>query len=137
MAANETLQAYASASGYNNSPTVSAAYKIVTSPVALAAPASLMGTTHRNAEPHWSTAMARPGYLVFQVGASAASMSPQTAQTPLFRETAHVPLSASTAQVTASTAVTGLRPATVYYYRVVVSTVGGTSQGAVLSFTTQ
>ena len=135
VAASETLQAYAAASGYNNSPTVSAAYTIVASPVALAAPASLIGTTTAtlNALVN-SNGVA--GYFVFQVGATPASFSPLTPQTPLFRETAHVPLSASTAQVTASTAVTGLRPATVYYYRVVVSTVGGTSQGAVLSFTT-
>jgi hypothetical protein len=68
------------------------------------------------------------GSYVFQYGTSDAALGSNTAAKKL---------KASTDSAEASVAVTGLKSATKYYYRVVVTTDGGTGTGDVLSFTTE
>jgi hypothetical protein len=65
--------------------------------------------------------------FTFQYGTSSAAL---TVSTPVMA------LAATASRVDLSHALTGLKTKTTYYFRVVVTTVGGSATSAVLSFTT-
>jgi hypothetical protein len=126
VSASLTIQAFAVAAGYTNSPVASAAYKIAGSPSVLSSPATLIGPTGATLNAVINTE-GLVGSCVFQYGTSALAL---TSATPALS------LSAVSKAVPVGVPLTGLQDGTVYYYQAVVTTAGGTSSGAVLSFTT-
>jgi hypothetical protein len=126
VSSSETIEAFAAAPSYTNSAVASAAYKIVGSPSALAAPATAISTPDATLNAIVNT-LGVAGSYVFQYGSSATTLTTITPKTPLGASAAAVPVSAKIA---------GLASKTTYYYQVVVTTAGGTGTGAVLSFTT-
>jgi hypothetical protein len=122
VSSSKTIKAIAFAAGFANSAVGSEAYTIVGSPTALAAPATPVSATAVKLNAIVNTEGLAGSYL-FQYGTSATALTTSTAATAL---------SASSNPVSASTQVTGLKAGTQYYYRVVVSTAGGSATGAVL-----
>jgi len=104
----------------------SATYTIVGSPAVLAGPATAVGTTGATLNAYVNTAGVAGSYL-FRYGTSSTALTTNTAWTVL---------SASATRATASATVTTLAAKTKYYYQVKVITAGGTTVGAVQSFTT-
>jgi hypothetical protein len=124
--ASQTIKAFAIQTGYTNSAVVSAAYMIIGSPSALAAPATSISTSGAMLNAMVNT-FGLAGSYVFQYGTSSTALNTSTPKTAL---------AASMAAVSVSRQLTGLTTRTTYYYRVVVTTTGGTGTCAVLSFTT-
>jgi hypothetical protein len=106
---------------------VSAAYTIIGSPSVLAAPATAIGTKRATLNSYVNT-LGLAGTAYFQYGASSAALTSSTAKTTL---------GASTTRAVASAQLTTLTAGIKYYYRVVVTTAGGTTWGSIQSFTTQ
>jgi len=128
---NKTIEAVAVAQSDASSPVVTDAYSIVGSPTVLAEP--VLGVASATASPN-ATLQALvnthgvAGSYTFQYGTSSSALTLATVAAPL---------SASTARVQVSARVNGLKSKTTYYYRVLVTTPGGVTAGAVLSFTTE
>ena len=122
----QTIKAIATATGDTQSAVASATYTLIGSPYALAAPASSITTSTATLNAVVNT-LGLTGSYVFQYGTSSTALNTTTANTALGASTAVVPVSAG---------IIGLTTKTKYYYRVVVTTAGGTGMGAVLSFTT-
>jgi hypothetical protein len=125
VSTNETVKATAVVPNYLNSPAASAAYKFIGSPSALAEPATAITTSSATLKGLVNTNGLAGSYW-FQYGTSSATLTTLTPSTPL---------PASATAVTASGPITGLISGATYYFQVVVETAGGTSAGAVLSFT--
>ena len=123
---NETVKAIAIATGYTNSTVTSAAYTIIGSPSVLAAPPTVVGTSAATLSAIVNT-NGLSGTYVFHYGTSSTALSTTTTATAL---------AASTTAVAASASITGLASKTTYYGQATVSTSGGTSVGALISFTT-
>jgi hypothetical protein len=96
-------------------------------PAGLAAPATPVATTTATLNAIVNT-FGPAGMYHFQYGASPTASTATTAQSVV---------AASTAQLMVSTPLAALKAKTTYYYRPVVTTAGGTSYGAILSFTTK
>ncbi len=126
VTATGTVKAIAVAAGSANSATASAAYTIIGSPTALAAPATSVSASGATLNAIVNT-LGLAGSYLFQYG---------TGSTALNTSTAAKALSASTSPEPAQALLTGLKTKTTYYYRVAVTTAGGTATGAVLSFST-
>jgi hypothetical protein len=122
----ETIEAYAVAATHEASATEAKAYVIIDTPSALIAPATSIATTSATANALVSTGGAA-GTASFEYG---------TSSTALTKTTATKKLAASTDRVIVSTSITGLKAKTTYYYRVSVTSLGGTATSAVSSFTT-
>jgi len=122
---NETIYAMAVAPGYANSTVASAAYKIIGSPSALAAPPTGIKTPTATLSAIVNT-NGLAGSYVFQYGTSSTELTMTTPSTSL---------AASLTALTVNGQISGLTSGTTYYYQVVVTTEGGTSSGAILSFT--
>jgi hypothetical protein len=124
--ASETIKAIATAAGFATSPVSTAAYTLVVSPEVLTGLATGISTTGATLDAtvndHGATAQ-----VWFLWGTSAGSLTTTTAK---------VSKSASSNAEPASAAITGLASKTTYYFRPVVSTVGGDSYGAIQSFKT-
>jgi len=126
VSSNQTLKALAGGTGYLNSTVAAAAYTIVGSPTALAAPATLIGTSNATLNAIIN-GQGLPGTYVFQYGLTADGLTWTTASTPF---------ASGQAAVNATAAISALATKTKYFFQVVVSSAGGVSSGAVLSFTT-
>jgi len=123
---SENIKAIAVAPDYSDSAVASASYTLVGSPTALASPASSVSATGATLNAIVST-FGLSGSYVFQYGASSTALTISTGSKSL-------PAATSSAAVSAT--VTGFKANTTYYFRIVVTTAGGTSTGDVLSFTT-
>jgi len=123
---SKTVTVVAVAEHDATSPEASATYTIVGSPAVLAGPATAVGTTGATLNAYVNTAGVAGSYL-FRYGTSSTALTTNTAWTVL---------SASATRATASATVTTLAAKTKYYYQVKVITAGGTTVGAVQSFTT-
>jgi hypothetical protein len=124
---SKELSAVAVAASDADSAVVTAAYTIVGSPAVLAAPATAIGTTGATLNAFVNT-LGLAGSYLFKYG---------TSRTALTSSTGNTALAASSARAQASAQLTGLKSKTTYYYQVVVSTPGGISTGALLSFATK
>jgi hypothetical protein len=122
---NETVRAIAVAPGYANSGVASTAYKFIGSPSALAVPATAIDTPTATLNGIVNTNDLAGSYW-FQYGTSSSTLTTMTPSNPL---------PASATSVPVSNPISGLLSGTTYYFQVVVTTAGGTSSGAVLSFT--
>jgi hypothetical protein len=122
----ETLEAIATATGFSKSAVASAAYKIIGSPSALAGEASAITAAGATLTGQVDT-LGLAGSYEFQYGTSSTALTSSTTKTTL---------SAVTTPLAVSAKLTGLKSKTTYYYQVQVTTAGGVSTGAVLSFTT-
>jgi hypothetical protein len=106
-----------------NSPVATASYTIVGSPTALAESATSVTST-----------TATLNALVNLEGISGSYyFAWGTSSTALTNSTATVALTTQ-GTVPVSTALSGLTPGTTYYFKVVVTTAGGSASGATLSF---
>ena len=124
---SETVEAMATSAGLDQSAVEGAEYSIVGSPTALAAPATAVTAFSATLNATIDT-RGLAGSYKFQYGASSTAL---TAATPA------VALGASTNSIAASVKLSGLKGKSTYYYRILVTTAGGTATGAVLSFATQ
>ena len=124
---SETVEAMATSAGLDQSAVEGAEYSIVGSPTALAAPATAVTASSATLNATIDT-RGLAGSYKFQYGASSTAL---TAATPA------VALGASTNSIAASVKLSGLKGKSTYYYRILVTTAGGTATGAVLSFATQ
>jgi N-acetylneuraminic acid mutarotase len=124
--ATTTIKAIATAIGYTDSPVASAKYTLVSSPrvftglaSSIATPAATLNATVHDFE--------SAGQVRFLWG---------TASTALNTSTDKVALPALSGAQSVSAPLTGLTSGTTYYFQPVAETVGGTSYGAIQSFTT-
>ena len=126
VTSTETIKAIAVAPKYETSAVVSEAYTLIEAPSVLTGLATGI-----------STAGATLNALV-STGGVAATFSFQygTSSTALTSSTKAMTLSATTSRVDVGSAVTGLKTKTTYYFRAVVTTLGGSVTSAVGSFTT-
>jgi len=124
---SKTVAAVAVAEHDATSSEVSATYTIVGSPTVLAGPATAVGTTGATLNAYVNTAGVAGSYS-FRYGTTSTALTTATATTAL---------SASINRATATATLSTLTANTTYYYQVEVTTAGGTTAGAVQSFTTQ
>jgi len=114
------------AASHANSAIVSANYIIAGTPSVLTAPATSITTAAATLN-----ALVNPGGVSgtvrFQYGTSSAALTSSTAVASL---------GATSVTVHASAALSGLKPKTIYFFRAVVTTIGGTATSAIVSFTT-
>lgn len=126
VSTTETLRVFAVAPNYEPSAIAAATYTIVTTPSALIAP-----PTSITASTATLNALVNPGGVTatytFQYGTSSTALTSTTPQ---------MTLGATSSRVNVSKALTGLKASTKYYYRIVVTTLGGSTTSAVESFTT-
>jgi len=127
VSASETVKAIATAATNSQSGVGAAAYTIIGSPDALAAPAGSITAATATLYADVDT-RGLAGSYYFEYGTSGSALTEKTAS---------ITLSASTSNRTASAALTGLKATTAYSYRVVVVTTAGTGIGETLSFTTK
>jgi hypothetical protein len=121
-----TIKAIAVASGYSNSGIATALYTIVPSPSVLTLPASAIATTSATLNARVNN-FGGAGNIWFVYGVSSAALTSTTQK---------ISLASVSEMTTKSSNLTGLTSKKKYYYQAVVSSVGGTSYGAVVSFTT-
>ena len=126
VTANETISAIALAPGHLSSVVNSATYTIVGAPIAQSAPATAVSTSGATLNAVVNT-VGLTGTYLFQYGTKSTAMTSKTAT---------VVRSASTTPVAASAQLPGLKSKTTYFYQVSVTTSGGTTNGATVSFTT-
>jgi hypothetical protein len=126
VSATTTIKAIATAIGSTDSPVASARFTLVSSPRVLSGLASGIATPAAilNASVH---DFESAGQLWFLWG---------TSSTALNSSTDKVALPAMSGAQSVSTPLTGLAGGTTYYFQPVAETVGGTSYGAIQSFTT-
>jgi sugar lactone lactonase YvrE len=126
VSTTETIKAIAVAPKDEQSAVASAAYTLVGTASVLTAPATSIGTTGATLN-----ALVAPGGVAatfnFQYGTSSTALTSNTPQ---------MSLSATSSRVNLSSALTGLKSKTKYYFRAVVTTVGGSASSAIVSFTT-
>jgi len=119
--------------GKPSSAVVSASYKIISSPYALAVPPTAVSTTgaslHALVNPY---GMAGSFYFIY--GTNPAALTGATAKAALPSGTLGSHIGFTPVEVNAT--LTGLTTKTTYYYQVVTVTLAGSSSGEVLSFTT-
>jgi len=123
---SETIQAIAAASGYESSPVATAVYILPGSPqviTGLATGVAASGATLNAVVMDFGA----PAKAWFVWGAGKTALNNATASTAL-------PASASRQSVSAK--LTGIASKTTYYFQAVSASVGGTSYGAIQSFTT-
>jgi N-acetylneuraminic acid mutarotase len=126
VTASETVKALAIAPNHNPSALASASYVLAGTPTVLTALATSVGANG-----------ATLNALVSSLGVGATySFQFGTSSTALTSMTQSGSLAATPNEVNVSAAVTGLTAKTTYYFRAVVTTVGGTSTSAIESFTT-
>jgi hypothetical protein len=126
LASSATVQAIAVPSGYTQSLTASATYTIGGSAVVLALPAVNLTNSGATVQA-FVNGQDLAGQVWFVFGISSTSL---TSSTPTQT------LGASTQRQQFKAALTGLSANTTYYFQAVATTAGGTSSGAILSFTT-
>lgn len=122
---SQTLKAITVASGYANSPQVIAAYNITGSPQVLTGLASSVAASTATLNATVGTGAQAQAWFVWGLS-----------KTALGKSTARTNIAASTTPQSVSTAITGLTANTTYYFQPVVTSAGGTSYGAIQSFTT-
>ena len=125
--ATQVLSAIAIAPGYTSSPVSSASYTLVTSPQVFTGLATGISTTSATLNATVNSQDVT-GNAWFAFGASSISLNSTTVK---------IPLNASSNAQPVSFSLIGLASKTTYYFRPIVSTVGGYSSGAIQSFTTQ
>ena len=122
----ETLKAITVASGYANSPEVIAAYTIAGSRTqVLTGLANSVASTSATLNATINTGAQAQAWFVWGLS-----------KTALDKSTARTNLAASTTTQSVSSALTGLAAKTTYYFQPVATSAGGTSYGAIQSFTT-
>ena len=126
VTASETIRTIVVAPGCTTSRENSAHYALIYSPKVLTGLASEIASPNATLSAKVDD-FGAAGEVWFLWGTSSSSLSNTTPQTAL---------PASTDAQSVSAALTGLNPGTTYYFQPVVSTVGGTSYGAVQSFAT-
>jgi hypothetical protein len=124
--ATDTVEAIATAPGYTQSDVASTAYIIGGSAMVLDDPAYGVTTTAAGLRT-FVNGQNLAGQVWFTYGASPTALTNSTPPQALI---------VSTKAQTITAAVTGLAANTTYYFQAIVTTPGGTSMGAVLSFTT-
>jgi hypothetical protein len=123
--ASETLKAIAFAPGYANSLELIAAYTVAGSPQVLTELANPVTASSATLNATVSTGAQSQAWFLWG-----------TSKTALEKSTPRVNISASTAAQSISAALTGLTAGTTYYFQPVATSAGGTSSGAIQSFTT-
>lgn len=127
ISASETIKAIAVAPNYEESAVASQTYAIATTPAALTAPAVSITTSTATVN-----ALVNPGGVAatysFQYGTSSSVLTGTTPQ---------MTLAAISSPVNVNAALTGLKASTKYYFRIIVTTLGGSSTSTIEGFTTQ
>jgi len=133
VSTTETVQAVAELTGAPNSNVVSASYKFINAPTALAVPASALSTSNATLNALVNT-YGMTGSYHFVYGTSSTSLTQSTPVTPLVSS----PFGSGInfVPIAVSAPLTSLVTKTKYYFQVVVTTPAGTSSGIVQSFTT-
>jgi VCBS repeat-containing protein len=126
VAASETIKAIAAAAGYSTSAVASASYTIAAAPTATTTAATSVNTPNATLNGTVVANNATTQYW-FAYGTSKTSLTTTTTKTGALTGTASTKVSA---------AISGLKTKTTYYFQVVASNAVGTTQGTVLSFTT-
>jgi C1A family cysteine protease len=121
-----TIKAIAAGAAYANSPVTSATYTLVGSPVVLTGFATQIATPRATLNALVND-MGAAGQVYFVWGTSPNALNSKTAQVSIAAQAGGQNVSATLGTLSAKT---------VYYFRPVVSTVGGISYGAVQSFKT-